>query len=235
MYGPGYTGIDNIGNSCYMNSIIQSLNSLPEVYQQYYKKGEEHLKTCKRIPANCFYCQVSKVFWGLNSGKYSQRQERTKIINEQEHTEEYQQAIKPYDFKLLIADQNAEFNSSHQQDALEYLQWLFDRLEKEEPKYGQVIPKYFSFEATNQLVCLGCNGVKEINQKTNEWKFPVPPPSQKDLEVYYANLENEKNEELKASKLCEDPDYPLEFGQCLNIMRAGDSVEVKCPKCAKNT
>ena len=71
MYGPGYTGIDNIGNSCYMNSIIQSLNSLPEVYQQYYKKGEEHLKTCKRIPANCFYCQVSKVFWGLNSGKYS--------------------------------------------------------------------------------------------------------------------------------------------------------------------
>lgn len=32
---------------------------------------------------NCFYCQVSKVFWGLNSGKYSERKECKKIINEQ--------------------------------------------------------------------------------------------------------------------------------------------------------
>lgn len=71
MYGPEYTGMDNIGNSCYLNSVVQALNSLPEVAKQYYGKGEQHLKTCKRIPTNCFYCQVSKVFWGLNSGKYS--------------------------------------------------------------------------------------------------------------------------------------------------------------------
>ena len=35
--------------------------------------------------------------------------------------------------------------------------------------------------------------------------------------------------------MCEDPDYPLDFSECLNIMRAGDSVDVKCPKCGKNT
>jgi ubiquitin carboxyl-terminal hydrolase 5/13 len=40
MYGPCYTGMDNIGNSCYLNSVIQALNSLPEVANQYYKKGE---------------------------------------------------------------------------------------------------------------------------------------------------------------------------------------------------
>ena len=91
---------------------------------------------------------------------------------------------------MLIADQNAQFLGNHQQDALEYLQWLFDRLEKEEPKYGENIPKNFSFQTTNQLVCVGCNGIKEINQKTNQWKFPVPPPSEKDLETFYTNLEN---------------------------------------------
>lgn len=28
-YGPGYTGMDNLGNSCYLNSIMQVLFSLP--------------------------------------------------------------------------------------------------------------------------------------------------------------------------------------------------------------
>ena len=30
MYGPEYTGMNNIGNSCYLNSVVQTLNSLPE-------------------------------------------------------------------------------------------------------------------------------------------------------------------------------------------------------------
>lgn len=87
LYGPGFTGINNIGNSCYLNSVLQTLNSLPEFREQYYHKGEHHIATCKKIPSECFYCQVSKIFWGLNSGKYSQKLEKKIIINEIE-TEE---------------------------------------------------------------------------------------------------------------------------------------------------
>jgi ubiquitin carboxyl-terminal hydrolase 5/13 len=29
MYGPTYTGMNNIGCSCYLNSVVQVLNSLP--------------------------------------------------------------------------------------------------------------------------------------------------------------------------------------------------------------
>ena len=163
MYGPGYTGMDNIGNSCYMNSVVQVLNSLPEWVDQYYVQGEKHISTCKRVPSNCFYCQLAKVSWGLHSGKYSEKKTKTIIINDQEQTEEYQDAIKPFDFKLLIAENNPDFCSQQQHDALEYLQWLFDRLEKEEPKYGEVIPKLFDFQLANRMVCTKCGGYKLIN------------------------------------------------------------------------
>lgn len=39
MYGKGYTGMNNIGNSCYLNSVVQALNSLDEFREQYYMKG----------------------------------------------------------------------------------------------------------------------------------------------------------------------------------------------------
>ncbi len=71
MYGSKYTGMNNIMNSCYLNSVVQMLNSLPEFTNQYYHKGIEHIKNCKSIPSECFYCQISKISIGLNSGKYS--------------------------------------------------------------------------------------------------------------------------------------------------------------------
>ena len=82
LYGPGFTGIDNIGNSCYMNSVLQTLFSLPEYVEQYGdNKSKEHVKACTRIPTECFYCQISKVGLGLTSGKYAQRLIRHQVIN----------------------------------------------------------------------------------------------------------------------------------------------------------
>ena len=30
MYGPGYTGLKNLGNSCYLSSVMQAIFSIPE-------------------------------------------------------------------------------------------------------------------------------------------------------------------------------------------------------------
>lgn len=81
LYGKGYTGIDNIGNSCYINSVLQALFSLEEYQHVYYQKGVEHLNSCPKIPNDCFYCQISKVANGLYSGKYSEPLTRINIIN----------------------------------------------------------------------------------------------------------------------------------------------------------
>lgn len=36
IFGPGLTGIDNIGNTCYMNSIVQAFFHIPEFKQRYF-------------------------------------------------------------------------------------------------------------------------------------------------------------------------------------------------------
>ena len=35
LFGPGYTGLTNLGNSCYLNSVIQVLFTVPAFQERY--------------------------------------------------------------------------------------------------------------------------------------------------------------------------------------------------------
>jgi ubiquitin carboxyl-terminal hydrolase 5/13 len=35
LFGPGYTGLINLGNSCYLNSVIQVLFTVPAFQERY--------------------------------------------------------------------------------------------------------------------------------------------------------------------------------------------------------
>jgi ubiquitin carboxyl-terminal hydrolase 5/13 len=36
LFGPGYTGLSNLGNSCYLNSVMQVLFNIPQFQQRYH-------------------------------------------------------------------------------------------------------------------------------------------------------------------------------------------------------
>ena len=66
---------------------------------------------------------------------------------EKEEMDIYQDGIRPQSFKNFIGKGHDEFSSGRQQDAQEYIQHLFDVVDKEERKRGRVNPcQMFDFE-----------------------------------------------------------------------------------------
>lgn len=56
VFGPGLTGMENLGNSCYMNSVVQVLFNLPEFRNFYMPSAENHLTNCGKRAPDCSQC-----------------------------------------------------------------------------------------------------------------------------------------------------------------------------------
>ncbi|KAI5953992.1 ubp14 [Candida margitis] len=141
VYGKGLTGLKNLGNSCYMNSVLQSLFDL-DSYQEFFKQ----LKAKSGVnPAEDLSNQLLKIYDGLYSGRYS--------IPSPLKGEDYQLGIKPFVFKNLIGQNHSEFKTQRQQDAFEFLLYLLDNLDNE---FGLKLNEDLKFVYTEKVICDNC-------------------------------------------------------------------------------
>lgn len=81
LYGPGFTGLSNLGNSCYMASTIQVLFSLPEFQKRYYSAADDIFKSSPSDPNADLQTQLAKIANGLLSGKYSKPDNSEKVLS----------------------------------------------------------------------------------------------------------------------------------------------------------
>ncbi|KAH0826369.1 hypothetical protein J3R83DRAFT_5331 [Lanmaoa asiatica] len=148
IFGPGTTGLSNLGNSCYMASVLQTLFSLAAFQERYYRrpssdlsqdhvseKASIHWTTCgQSLPADCLECQLFKLADGLLSGRYSNSHDEQPPSDPlahpaPEHTP-WQTGLKPAGFKVLVGKGHAEFATMRQQDAEEFFGHLLTVLRR---------------------------------------------------------------------------------------------------------
>ncbi|XP_014225786.1 uncharacterized protein LOC106651674 isoform X1 [Trichogramma pretiosum] len=135
---PGITGLKNLGNSCYMNSIVQCLSNT-ELLAEYFIKNcymndlnrnsninnNNNKTSCSAYVAE----EVAQVIKALWRGRYK--------------------SISPRDLKVVVGQYKLQFESYDQQDSHEFLMFLLDWMHND-LKADQVTPSIHEIQSVAQ-------------------------------------------------------------------------------------
>lgn len=104
---PGITGLKNLGNSCYMNSIIQCLSNTTHLAKYFMDNlYADDLNTNNDNTQGQVVEEVAQVIKALWRGQYK--------------------SISPHDLKIAVGQYKLQFESYEQQDSHEFLTFLLD-------------------------------------------------------------------------------------------------------------
>ncbi|KAF5922184.1 hypothetical protein HPG69_007072 [Diceros bicornis minor] len=108
MYGPGYTGLQNLGNSCYLSSVMQAVFSIPEFQRAYVGNLPRIFDYSPLDPTQDFNTQMTKLGHGLLSGQYSKPPVKSELIEQvmkEEHKRNRIGSENPSDvFRFLVEE-----------------------------------------------------------------------------------------------------------------------------------
>ncbi|XP_057963166.1 ubiquitin carboxyl-terminal hydrolase 14 [Malania oleifera] len=158
LFGPGYTGLVNLGNSCYLAATMQVVFSTHSFYSRYYMSQSLKMsfETAPADPTVDLNMQLTKLAHGLLSGKYSvPAQEENDAANAATTISSAKQGgIPPRMFKAVIAASHHEFSTMRQQDALEFFLHFIDQVERANAGRTDLDPsRSFKFGIEERILC----------------------------------------------------------------------------------
>ncbi|KAF2012208.1 hypothetical protein BU24DRAFT_352794 [Aaosphaeria arxii CBS 175.79] len=225
LFGAGFTGLKNLGNSCYLASILQSLFSFPEFADRYYLPRQSAPETPN--PAEDLETQLRKVADGLLSGKYS-KPDSDVFVSEQTPENHHQKGLAPAMLKHLIGRGHAEFSTMRQQDAFELLLHLLKIVSRSQHVAPQKDPvDAFRFVMEQRLQCTNCKKVRYRTDEQENISIPVPirrVPKDQSMDVTDSSGKEKEKEEFE----------PVTLKECLDIFTADELVELTCASCKSN-
>ena len=213
--GPGFTGLKNLGNSCYLASIVQCLFAQEAFRARYYHPDAPPPPS--DAPAEDLETQLRKIADGLLSGRYALPDPDVNVAKE--GAPQHQRGLAPAMLKHLVGRGHAEFATMRQQDAFELLLHLLKLIAPSAHPAPLADPvDSFRFVVEQRLQCSGCRKVRYRTDAQDNLSIPVPArpkPAAADAEAG-APTEYE----------------PVTLSECLDLFTAPESVELTCPACA---
>ncbi|CAH0548002.1 unnamed protein product [Brassicogethes aeneus] len=167
IYGPGYTGMVNMGNSCYLNSVMQMVFRVPGFVDKYYHCCEAIFNECGGDPAEDFNVQMAKLGFGLLSGKYSVPPPSGSPVDEDSP------GICPQMFKTIIGRGHPEFSTKKQQDVQEFILHLLTLLERNTLNKGNP-GDCFKFKVEERYQCGSSKKVKYLERSELILSLMIP-------------------------------------------------------------
>ncbi|CCK72162.1 ubiquitin-specific protease UBP14 KNAG_0J00800 [Huiozyma naganishii CBS 8797] len=147
-------GLINMGNSCYLNSVLQCLFQDETWTGKLQMAVGEEFPTDVVFPSNNLRCQLIKLYRAMKL-----------------EPELYPQGIKPQSFKKCFSAGHEEFASQRQQDAMEFLTYMIDNLDK---KLSPTCPgDTFKFQMCSRIECTECHGVKYVPEQAECIQIPL--------------------------------------------------------------
>lgn len=218
LFGEGFTGLKNLGNSCYLSSILQCLFSIPFFQNRYYHPQEP--PPASEHPAEDLETQLRKLADGLLSGRYSYPDTNV-IASEYSPELSHQKGLAPTMLKHLVGRGHEEFSTMRQQDAFELLLHLFKLITRSAHPAPQQDPvQSFRFVMEQRLQCINC---RRVRYRTDEQdNISIPVPVRRKLRVVNA----EPGEDMR-----KDEFEPVTLKECLDAFTDAEIVELVCPAC----
>ncbi|MPC16386.1 Ubiquitin carboxyl-terminal hydrolase 5 [Portunus trituberculatus] len=170
-FGPGFTGMRNLGNSCYINSVMQVLFTIPSFVERFYNIRQTTLENYQGSnPSEDFSVQMCKLAAGLLSGRYS---EPPNTLDKSKDVDDLQPGISPLMFRTLVGKGHLEFSTKKQQDAMEFLEHVLKMTACN--SVGTTDPgNCFKFEVEDKFVCSASGKVRFVTRPDQYLPFPVP-------------------------------------------------------------
>uniref|UniRef100_A0A915J2Y5 Ubiquitin carboxyl-terminal hydrolase n=1 Tax=Romanomermis culicivorax TaxID=13658 RepID=A0A915J2Y5_ROMCU len=125
VYGPGFVGIHNLGNSCYINSFIQALGQMVRIQNRIDALKNEIFAAlnARCNPFEDFKVQLIKLLTSLQCATYSCD---PATVEKKDDFEAPENGVRPLDFRHLIGRDHSEFSTKRQQDVEEFAHYLAD-------------------------------------------------------------------------------------------------------------
>ncbi|KAG7308444.1 hypothetical protein JYU34_005650 [Plutella xylostella] len=205
--GPRLTGMRNLGNSCYINSVMQVMFRIPDFIRRFVDGAPDIFGTFPDDPVNDFNVQTAKLGVGLASGRYAE-------------------GVAPHMFRQLVGRAHPEFVSKRQQDAHEFYAHfltLTERNSRNKPNPGECL----RLVVEDRVRC-GATGRVRYTRRT-EQHVPLPVPLAEATNLDAVRASEQKRSEAEAKGQHFDPSQivrpHIPFQACLASFLREEAVE----------